>query len=339
MKLNLKIAAPLAVAGVLAAAGASFAATSSPAAGVPAVGTTGTVGYSAVENGNQTYFTHAGGQFGLGDPQYSVTNPQLPYSPIVGALLHTLTRGDNEGNGWVHFTNPAGLTVQGARIGLCGGTRTYGAGTGNAGETVQEYIIPNSTTTYDVVAFEGQFTGNGGDICTSDVLPSGFASIVLQSIPDADTIHLDLLYDGAHSHNGTGPGHATYVATDLSSPARGTNQVSTNDRVFSARTGSEFYESEDGLTGVDGDASSSLASTVVPDLKFPNLAVEEAHVLLNGNTIGGNEVHGSLQSGLAWDVVANASVHGATIEGAVSPFTSDHFGSYTAPGVFPVSVG
>lgn len=334
MKLNLRLAAPLAAVAVIAAGGAAFAATAAPAATVPVIdNTNGVVGYSAVQNGSVTYFTHQGGQYGLGDPQYSLSDPQLPYSPLVGALVDSL----HEGRWTPHFSNTTGVTVKAVRMGLCGGTRSF-----NAGTTVQELLVPDSATTYAVVAVAGQFAGTSGDACQSGDLPSGEATLLLRHIPDRDTLHADLMYDGRSAHNGTHAGYATFVATDMSHPAGNTNQVSTPGKVFLGGNGTtdEFYEAEDGLLGVTGDASSSLSGPVVLDVSSPNMVAREAHILLNGNDIStDSEVSDSLQSGAFWDVQADATVQGSTVTGGVSAFKSDHTSFYTAPGVFPVVVG
>jgi hypothetical protein len=329
MKLKTRWAVPIAAALAITAGAAAFAASGSSA--TPVVDTTGVVGYSAVQNGNDTYFTHEGGQFGLGDPQYNVDNPQVPFNPVVGLLLNTLSTSS-----WHSFTNPGGVTVKAIRVGLCGGTNAFSANT-----TIQELIIPNSATTYDVVAVYGKFAANGGDACMDSALPSGEAHLVLHSIPDRDTVKLDLLYDGEHAHNGTFPGYASFIATDLSVPAA--NQVNSATAVFpvgGSGHSSEFFEAQDGLLGANGGTpTSSLAGTVLPDSNFPDLVFKEAHVLLNGNDIAtGTEITASLQSGAAWTVVPDAAEQGDVITGAPSVFKSDHFSVFTAPGVFPAAV-
>jgi len=327
MKLTRRLAAALAVPAL--ALGAGVAVAGSAHAATPVVDTTGVIGYQAVQNGNVTYYTHETSYFGLGDPQYSVNNPQLPVNPLLAAELHGLSVGT-----WHSFSNPAGVVVKAARLGLCGGAHSF-----NDGTTVQELIVPVSATTFDVVALEGQFPGavSGGDVCLNPTLPTGMAAVVLRNIPDADTVQLDLLFDGLHAHNGTGAGHATFVGTDLTHPTA--NTVSTPHPVFSHNGGnSEFYEAEAGVLGVTGgNPTSGLAGPVLPDVGSPNMVVREAHVGLNGNTIGGSEVHGTLQSDTAWTAVPDATEHNGLITGAVSVFAADHFSNYVAPGVFPLT--
>jgi len=331
LKLKPRFALPAALLLAVGIGAGAFAATSAPAVN-PNVDTVGIVGYSALENGNNTYFTHMGGQFGMGDPQYNVDNPQIPFSPAVGTLLSSLHFGT-----WVPFFNPLGITVSAAREQLCGGTSSFDRGT-----AIEELIVPDSATTYDVVAIQGVYAPNGGDPCMSAVILTGEAAIVLRHVPDRDTVKLDLLFDGFHAHNGTFPGYASFIATDLSSPTA--NQVNSNHRVFPTRaTGrtSEFYEAQNGLIGVRGGTpTSSLPSLIVPDVNFPNLVMKEAHGALNGNDIAtASEVFGSFQSGAAWTVTPDVTEQGGNvITGAVSPYKSDHFSMYTAPGVFPAAL-
>ena len=327
MKLKPRFALPAALLLAVGIGAGAFAATSAPAVN-PNVDTVGIVGYSALENGNQTYLTHMGGQFGMGDPQYNVDNPQIPFSPLVGALLRSLPFGT-----WAPFTNPFGVTVSAAREQLCGGTSSFDRGT-----AIEELIIPDSTTTYDVVAIQGHYAPNGGDPCMSAVILTGRAAIVLRHVPDRDTVKMDLLFDGLHAHNGTHAGFASFIATDLSSPTA--NQVNSDQQVFGrmGRT-SEFYEAQNGLVGVQGGTpTSSLPSLIVPDVRFPNMVMVEAHGALNGNSLNG-EVFGSFQSGQAWTVTPDVTEQGGNvITGAVSQYKSDHFSMYTAPGVFPAAL-
>ena len=332
MKLRRRLAAvfavPVLVAGVaLAAGGAAHAV-------VPNVVSNGVVGYSAVENGNEAYFTHQVSQFGLGDPQYSVNDPKIPVNPFLAGVLNSLHVDQ-----WSRFSLPPGLNVAAARVGFCGGTRQYGPGA-NAGTTIQELIIPVSATRYDVLAVEGQFPANGGNVCLSSELPTGYAALVLKNIPLSDTVQLQLLFDGAHPHNGTHAGDATFIATDLSEPT--SQQVNTNDnsgpgRVFTRTGGSQFYEAENGIIGATGSATQSLAATILPDSRFPNLATVEAHVLLNANVINGHEVQATLQSNADWDAVADVTQVNGVIDGAPGVFKSDHFDTFTAPGVWPAT--
>jgi len=329
LKLKLKFIAPVAVVAALATAGGALAASSSPSVN-PNVDTVGIVGYSALQNGNDTYFTHMGGQFGLGDPQYNVDNPQIPFRPFIGALVDGLS-----GSTWTAFTNPLGITVSAAREQLCGGLHST-----NRGEAIEEAIVPDSATTVAVVAIVGQYAPNGGDPCMSAVLPRGLARAVLKHVPDADTIKLDLLFDGEHAHNGTSAGNASFIATDLSHPTA--NQVNTPGPVFGDRDGdatSEFYEAQNGLIGVKGGTpTASLPSLIVPDVRFPNMVAVEAHGALNGNSLTG-EVFGSFQSGAAWTVTPDVTEQGGNvITGAVSQYRSDHFSMFTAPGVFPAAL-
>jgi hypothetical protein len=328
MKLRKRLLAGLAVP-VLAGTGALAAAGTAHAA-VPNVNSNGVVGYSAVQNGNNAYFTHQVSQFGLGDPQYSVNNPSIPVNPVLAAVLSHLHVGT-----WNSFSLPAGLNVQAARVGFCGGTREYGRNA-DAGTTVQELLIPVSASRYDVLAVAGVLPASGGDVCLSSELPAGEASLVLKNVPVSDTVQMQLLYDGNHAHNGVGAGRATFVATDLSHPT--TSQVNTPGPVFTHHADSEFFEAENGIIGATGPgtATASLPATVLPDSRFPNNAVVEAHVLLNANdTATGNEVQATLQSNAAWDAVPDASQVGGVIVGAPSVFKSDHFTSFVASGVWP----
>jgi hypothetical protein len=316
-------AVPLAAAAALALGGVAYAA---PAA-VPTVVDNGTIGYQAVQDSNDTtYFTHITSYFGLGNPQYGPRNPVLKPNPVVTAFL-----GPHPTIGhWMSFSHNPGITVDAARVGLCGGTE-YGRGTTNAGTTVQELIVPVAQFSYDVVAFEGQFAFSPqGDTCLDSTLPSGQAAVVLSDVPDTDTVALDVLYDGLHSHNGVKAGYATFVATDLSRPS--VSQVNTSGAVFKTPH-SEFYEADAGLVGADGRPQHSLAGDVLPDSRGPNLAVKLAHVQLNGNDAAtGHEVHGTLQSDAAWTAVPVVYHANGDYAGAVSVFFSDHFSVYTAPG-------
>lgn len=329
MKLKPRFALPAALLLAVGIGAGAFAATSAPVVN-PNVDTVGIVGYSALQNGNDTYFTHMGGQFGLGDPQYNVDNPQIPFHPFIGSLVDSLS-----GHSWTRFTNPLGITVSAAREQLCGGLHSF-----DRGKAIEEVIVPDSATTVAVVAIVGQYAPNGGDPCMSAVLPSGVAEAVLKHIPDRDTIKLDLLFDGEHAHNGTTAGNASFIATDLSHPTA--NQVNTDTPVFGGESmdaTSEFYEAQNGLIGVKGGTpTASLPSEIVPDVNFPGLVAKEAHGALNGNSLNG-EVFGSFQSGQAWTVTPDVTEQGGNvITGAVSQYRSDHFSMYTAPGVFPAAL-
>jgi hypothetical protein len=312
-------AVPLAAAAALTMAGVA------QAAPVPTVNSDGTVGYQAVQNpGGTTYFTHVIGQFGLGNPQYGNTNPTLETNPALLAELHgasILPTGT-----WAPF-NAHGVVANAARVGLCGGEHHF-----NPGTTVQDVIVPTSTHTYEVVAFKGTFSSTG-DACLDTVLPTGYASILLRNVPSRDTMQLEVLYDGLHSHNGVGPGNATIVAHDLSNPSSSTvNTNGVSGPVFPTPH-SEFYEADAGAIGAAGRPQDSLPSDVGPDANGPNLLVKLAHVQLNGNNENtGQEVHGTLQSDAAWEAVP-VTVHShGDIAAAVSVFKSDHFSVYTAPG-------
>jgi hypothetical protein len=324
-------ALPLAAAAALTLGGVAHAAPADVAharpAAVPTVDDNGTIGYQAVQDSNDTtYFTHITSYFGLGNPQYGRRNPVLIPNPAVDAFL-----GAHPTIGhWMSFNHNPGITVDAARIGLCGGTE-YTRGTTNAGTTVQELIVPVAQFSFDVVAFEGQFAFSPqGDTCLDSTLPSGEAAVVLSNVPDTDTVALDVLYDGLHSHNGVPPGYATFVATDLTRPS--VSQVNTMGAVFHTPH-SEFYEADAGLVGADGRPQRSLAGDVLPDSRGPNLAVKLAHVQLNGNDAAtGHEVHGTLQSDAAWTAVPVVYHANGDYAGAVSVFFSDHFSVFTAPG-------
>lgn len=324
LKIILPVITTAAVAGILAA--------TSPGAhaAVPNVNSNGVVGYSAMQNGNDAYFTDQVSQFGLGDPQYSVSNPRLPVNTALAAALNSL----HVGGSFTEIGDFGGANVAAARVGFCGGTE---AGAANAGTTIQELIIPVSDTRYDVVAVTGKFAANGGNACLGSSLPADAeAALVLENVPVSHTARLQLLFDGRHAHNGTSAGGASFIASDLTGTAA--NQV--NRAGVFAHAGSEFYEADNGITGATGTATQSLGSTVLPDSRFPNLAAVEAHVVLNANdTATGGEVKGTLQSGKAWDVVADATQVGGVIDGAPGVFKSDHFDSFVAPGVFPVTAG
>jgi hypothetical protein len=316
-------AAALAAGGAVAASGTAHAAT-------PVVDTTGVIGYQAVQNGNQTYYTDETSLFGLGDPQYSVNDPQLPVNAKVAAELNGLS--DSATASWTPFSGGAGVTVRAARLGLCGGVKSY-----DHGRTVQLAIVPVTTRTYDVVAIAGEFAPSSGNACLDPTLPVGLAHLVLRNISDDDTMLLQLLFDGRDAHNGTGAGHASFYASDLSHPT--SNQVNTSFQVFS-KAGSEFYEADDGVLGVTGGTpTSALPGPVLPDSAAPDMVVREAHVGLDGNTIGGSEVRGTLQSDAAWTAVPDATENSEGIDiGSVSVFSNDHYSNFVAPGVFPASI-
>jgi hypothetical protein len=323
-------AVPLAAAAALTLGGVANAA---PTQAVPTVDNNGTIGYQAVQDSNDTtYFTHITSYFGLGNPQYGPRNPVLIPNPAVTAFLHQIGVGH-----FKPFNNPQNIVVDAARVGLCGGTE-YGIGHTNAGTTVQELIVPVAQFRYDVVAFEGQFafSPQQGDACLDSTLPTGppnhpsQAAVLLSNVPDTDTVALDVLYDGLHSHNGVPAGFATFVATDLSRPSA--NEISTPHAVFQTPS-SEFYEADAGLVGADGSPTSSLGGDILPDSNGPHLAVKLAHVQLNGNDAAtGHEVHGTLQSDAAWTAVPVVYHAGGDYAGAVSGFFSDHFSVFTAPG-------
>jgi hypothetical protein len=243
-------AVPLAAAAALTMGGVAQAAT----AQAPTVNSDGTVGYQAVQNpGGTTYFTHIIGQFGLGNPQYGNTNPTLETNPALLGALHAASVVPT--GTWGAF-DAHGIVANAARVGLCGGEHHS-----NAGTTVQDVIVPTSTHTYEVVAFKGTFSSTG-DACLDSTLPTGYASILLRNVPSRDTMQLEVLYDGLHSHNGVGPGNATIVARDLSNPSSSTvNTNMTSGPVFPTPH-SEFYEADAGIIGANGIPQSSLPGDV-----------------------------------------------------------------------------
>ncbi|HEY0933682.1 MAG TPA: hypothetical protein VGD91_08070 [Trebonia sp.] len=315
-------AVPLAAAAALTMGGIAHAAPA-PAAPAPApsANSDGTIGYQAVQNlGGATYFTHIIGQFGLGDPQYGLTNPTLKSNPLLSVFLNNLPSNHT----WENFNNGFGFTVDATRVGLCGGENHFDAAT-----TVQSMMIPVSNHTYDVVAIEGQATP-GGEGCLNSALPAGKISLLLKNVPSRDTTQLEVLYDGHHAHNGVPAGFATIVANDLSRPNLAV--ANTPGRIFPV-AGNELYEADAGIIGADGAPTAGLPGDVLPDSSGPNLVVKLAHVALNGNDLNtGDEVHGTLQSDAAWVAVPVVDHARGLVAGAVSVFKSDHFSVYSAPG-------
>lgn len=134
---------------------------------------------------------------------------------------------------------------------------------------------------------------NNGDPCQNGVVNST-ANILMANVPVNDTVELDILYDYAHSYFWRGEGHGagfiTFSGTDLSATPGTTVQDGTSLLRY---PGLKFNEADAGAVA-DAIAVNPLQGSVpLPDVKFsPDLLATIAHLKLNGNVTGGNELFG-----------------------------------------------
>jgi hypothetical protein len=277
-----------------------------------AINTHGEAGYEAsVLNDKQTYFTHITAAFGLGNPQYGAANPQLPVNFVTAVFLATKPVGiPFSVSGGAPFALPTA-----ARIGLDQGSGTYDA--------AEAAIVPVSSTTYDVI---GVYGTTGTAFGATDIT-SGAAVVLLKNVPYTDTSQLDVLYDGKNNYDGFLAGTPTFYAKDLSRPSLPASRV--NIFQLGTQRGKEFFHAVAGE--VNAPSTVTTVGTAVPvNGTRSQISLVLAHTSLNGNNASGGEFYGSLQSGAAWTVVADASENRAGyIEQGPGTFFDDHFNVYS----------
>lgn len=241
-------------------------------------------------------------------PKYTwaAHNAVSGYFASAGGTTFTHIEGYSGSNGTNSLESLGQLVTNGAGVGLCNQT---------TGDALQAGIVYTGGHTKSVDWVTGMFGApqSNNDKCENGILPGPAVFAGLGSIAVSDTVALQILYDGHHSHNGCSAGQALFLASD----------VTANPGVWISSgcqsVGTVTYNEADAGVVADGQGMTPPATQYLATF---------AHLGLSGHA-SGHSVHGSFQNNSNWSAFPVFSTTNGFASGgkvlAPQSFFHDHF--------------